>query len=116
SNARGQSRYAAETEVAARTIDAPDELRDAVCACMRGMVNVALEPRDGEIIRRTDLGGEPLAAVAQDLGITANSAAFRSHRARRALRDLIADRCGATTLATALECECSSPGCHSGET
>ena len=111
-NARGESRYATETEVTGRVQDLPVELREAVCACVRGMVNVALDPRDGEIILRADLGSEPLAAVAQDLGITANNAAVRAHRARRTLRDLIADRCGATTLDAALACECASPDCR----
>ena len=108
--ARAMKRVAAET---ATGLD--EELFGATRACVREVVDT-LKPEYAELIRRVDLGEEPLPRVARDIGITPNNASVRLHRARRALRDALRATCGACTEHACLDCTCrprgidSSPG------
>jgi RNA polymerase sigma-70 factor (ECF subfamily) len=92
-----------------------EELFGATRACVRDVVDT-LKPEYAELIRRVELGEEPLPRVARDLGITPNNAWVRLHRARRALRDALRATCGACTEHACLDCTCrprgiaSSPG------
>ena len=90
----------------------PDVYRDLereVCACMSELV-VTLKPEYADILRRVDLGETRIDRVAAELGITANNAAVRLHRARQALRQRLEQMCGACAHHGCLNCTCKD-GC-----
>ncbi len=79
----------------------------AGCACALGFLD-QLRPEQGELLRRIDLNDEPLADAARGLGITANNAKVRLHRARKALRERLQSCCGAGSFRACLDCSCES--------
>lgn len=83
-----------------------DEIRPSVCACLGPLLN-GMRPAYAELIRRIDLEGEPPAAVAKDLKVTANNLTVRLHRARQALRAGLEEACGICTKHGCLDCTCS---------
>ena len=85
---RAIAAYAGEAAIAGAD-DGP--LLEAVCGCVTGLVDT-LKPELADIIRGVDLGGVPLRDYAAHADITANNAAVRLHRARHALRRLLAGR------------------------
>ena len=96
------------------TDDVPsDEQSPWTCACDETLAG-QLTDVDRELLRRVHLGDEPVAQVARDIGLTANAAYVRLHRARRELRGAIAELCGATTYAEARACACEAEGCAEG--
>jgi DNA-directed RNA polymerase specialized sigma24 family protein len=84
-----------------------DALLTAVCTCIYDLIP-ALKAEQAELVRRVELGEEPLHQVAGDLGITPNNASVRLHRARRALREALQDACGACADHGCLDCGCRS--------
>ena len=100
---RLESSVAAEADVMPASAD--EALFNAVCTCVDSMIS-ALRPEHAELVRRVELGGEPLSRVAGDLRITPNNASVRLHRARRALREALQDSCGACADHGCLECGC----------
>ena len=90
----------------------PDVYRDLereVCACMSELV-VTLKPEYADILRRVDLGETRIERAAEELGITANNAAVRLHRARQALRQRLEQMCGVCAHHGCLNCTCKD-GC-----
>ena len=84
------------------------------CVCARAQM-AALRPAYSEVVLRVDERGEPLAVVAQELGVSVNALTVRLFRARRALRALITEHCGAwkRSLDT---CSCAERGaCETDE-
>ncbi len=81
------------------------DLEHAVCACVRDVLD-ALKPEYGAILRRVDLEETPLKELALQMGLTANNATVRLHRARAALRKLLREVCGACTEHGCLSCAC----------
>lgn len=77
----------------------------AVCGCSLGRLE-ALRPDYASIVRRVDLDEEPLAEVAEALGITVNAATVRLHRARKALRADLLDFCGTCSASQCASCSC----------
>jgi RNA polymerase sigma factor (sigma-70 family) len=75
------------------------------CACALRFLD-QLRPEQGELLRRIALNDEPLAPTARDLGITANNAKVRLHRARKALRERLWACCGAGSFRACLDCSC----------
>jgi RNA polymerase sigma-70 factor (ECF subfamily) len=67
---------------------------------------VTLKPEYAEILRRVDLGESRLDSVAAELGITANNATVRLHRARQALRQRLEQMCGVCAHHGCLNCTC----------
>lgn len=98
SEERALARLAAEAPAEAA---AERDLEDAVCACVRALVDT-LKPEYASALRRIDLDGASLAAYAAEVGITANNAGVRAHRARLALRRQVEKSCGV----------CATHGCH----
>jgi RNA polymerase sigma-70 factor (ECF subfamily) len=84
---------------------AMDELRPTVCACLQRLLP-NLRPAYAELLRRIDLQGESLSAVAKDLKITPNNLTVRLHRARQALRTSLEQSCGLCTKHGCLVCTC----------
>lgn len=66
--------------------------------CLRAALRQLKAPYQ-EILTQAYLEERPLAEVADRLGLTANNAAVRLHRARAALRQAMAGRCQACPLA-----------------
>ncbi len=82
--------------------------RGHLCEC--GLVLLdQLEPRQSDLLRRVILEGEPLAEVADSLGINSNALHARLLRARRRLRAAVEDCCGITSPAELHDCSCSGP-------
>ena len=81
------------------------ELRGIVCACVDKLIPT-LKPEYSEMIRRVDLQEESLSDVAQDLGITANNATVRLHRARQGLKKQLEQSCGTCATHGCLDCWC----------
>ena len=63
-----------------------------------------------DILTRIDVLEEPVERVAADLGLTANNATVRLHRARRALRDRLEACCGCKSAEECQSCACAT-GC-----
>lgn len=84
-----------------------DALLAAVCTCVNDLIPT-LKEEHAELVRRVELGEEPLHQVASDLGITSNNASVRLHRARRALREALQNACGACADHGCLDCGCRS--------
>ena len=84
---------------------ADPELRDEVCACFRRLLPT-MHAEYAEILEKVDLGDRPVSDVAAELGITANNASVRLHRARGALRKQLERSCGACATHGCLECSC----------
>lgn len=77
----------------------------ATCACSLGLL-ARLRPPHQEMLRRVDIEEEPVVAVATSLGITANNATVRLHRARKELREELLRFCNAHSVASCLACDC----------
>ena len=75
------------------------------CHCVRDLVPT-LRPEYAEIVRRADLEEEPRERIAADLGLTANNIGVRLHRARRALKYKIKERCATCCDGSFRHCDC----------
>ena len=94
--------YADEAAIASADDGA---LLEAVCGCVRGLVDT-LKPELADVVRRVDLDGLPLRDYARRADITPNNAAVRLHRARQALRGQLRRTCAASSLAALRDCDC----------
>jgi RNA polymerase sigma-70 factor (ECF subfamily) len=84
---------------------AEPELTEAVCRCIRSLVDT-LKPEYAAVLRRVDLEGLTPAAFAAEAGITANNAGVRAHRARLALRRQVERSCGTCATHGCYNCQC----------
>lgn len=64
-----------------------------------------------EMLNLVDIGEASLDEAASTLGISANNAAVRLHRARKALKTKILEHCGVQSAAGCSECRCVADGC-----
>lgn len=80
------------------------------CSCVIAQL-AALKPAYAEILRRVDVEGAAVTDVAYELGLSANNAMVRLHRARKALRARMAQHCGTTSTRSCTECGCEERGC-----
>jgi RNA polymerase sigma-70 factor (ECF subfamily) len=103
-----ESRALAEVEKTAPSNMEP-ELKGAVCDCVAELIPT-LKPEYASIVKAVDLEGRSPTDVARELGITANSATVRLHRARQALRRQIERSCGACATHSCLDCSCRHRG------
>jgi RNA polymerase sigma factor (sigma-70 family) len=99
---RALERLAAEP---AEPAAAEPELTEAVCRCIRSLVDT-LKPEYAAVLRRVDLDGLTPAAFAAEANITANNAAVRAHRARLALRRQVERSCGTCATHGCYNCQC----------
>ncbi len=86
--------------------DVPDDAPARTCRCVHRALS-ELKPEYQEPLRRVDLGDERISEVAPSLGISANNATVRLHRARKALRAKVEDACGECAAAGCLDCSCA---------
>jgi RNA polymerase sigma-70 factor (ECF subfamily) len=99
---RAMAAVAAELDEA----QAPDvELQDAVCKCVSRLATT-LKPEYAEALRRVEVDGVSVQAFAAEAGITANNAAVRLFRARKALKKQLEVSCGTCASHGCLDCTC----------
>jgi RNA polymerase sigma-70 factor (ECF subfamily) len=77
----------------------------ATCACSLGILG-RLPLQHQEMLRRVDIDEESIVAVAASLGITANNATVRLHRARKELRAELLRFCRTRSVSSCLTCDC----------
>jgi RNA polymerase sigma factor (sigma-70 family) len=106
--ARAIERYAAEADDLVTPADL--ELFEIVCECVRSLVGT-LKPEYAAAITRVDLDGVSATAFAHEVGISANNAGVRLHRAHQALKARVREVC--TTCA---DHGCSPCSCGAGPT
>ncbi len=85
------------------------ELRREICHCVSGLLE-SLKPEYRTALQVVDLENGSLSDLAQQSGITAENAAVRVHRARKALRRQVEQACGTCAVHGCLDCSCESPG------
>lgn len=98
--ARAMERHAQEL------LPKEEEVRSAVCACMRTLLP-NLKPEYVEVLQRVDLEDAAIGDVATDLGITTNNATVRLHRARQALKRELERSCRTCATHGCLDCSCA---------
>lgn len=105
-----EERALAHMAGAAEQFEAPrdEELYQAVCACVRDLVDT-LKPEYAAAIRRVDLDDLSVVEFARESGITANNAGVRLHRAHAALRKQLALSCNTCADHGCLDCRCGRP-------
>ena len=82
------------------------------CACVLQQL-MEMRPAHAQILRRVVLDGVPVTRVAAELGISANTAMVRLHRARAALLERLRAHCGTTSIRACNDCGCEERGCRS---
>lgn len=85
-----------------------EEVKGAICACMNDLLPT-LKAEYAQILRAVDLEEQSVSDVARSLGITANNASVRLHRARKALKRQLERSCGTCATHGCLDCSCSRP-------
>ena len=86
---------------------APVELRDEICRCVSTLLET-LKPEYRDALRIMDLEEGALSDLAHQAGISAENAAVRVHRARRALRRQVERSCGTCAEHGCLDCHCKT--------
>jgi RNA polymerase sigma-70 factor, ECF subfamily len=89
--------------------EAPVEASEA-CRCAMTLAKT-LKPDFATILERTVFEDSSITAVAKDLGLSPNTATVRLHRARKALRHVLQQHCGTSSLRQCLSCVCEERGC-----
>lgn len=87
----------------------PPEVPGRPCQCGLDLAR-ALKPEYAAILERAVVDEIAVTDVARELGITANNAMVRLHRARKALRAAIVARCGTDSIHECLDCRCDASG------
>lgn len=85
------------------------ELWQEICQCVSGLLTT-LKPEYRDALRIVDLEDGKLSDLAQRSNITAENAAVRVHRARKALRRQVELACGSCAEHGCLDCHCQSTG------
>ena len=99
---RALEAFARELE---RAVEAGAEVQGAVCSCV-GTLADTLKPEYAQALRRVDMEGASVQGYADELGIAANNAAVRLHRARAALRKRVMQSCGTCAEHGCIDCSC----------
>lgn len=81
------------------------ELDRTVCQCFRALLPT-LKNEYADLLSAVDLQGKSVTVVADELGITANNAGVRLHRARHALKKRLEETCRTCAEHGCLDCTC----------
>lgn len=81
------------------------EVHGAVCTCIAALART-LKPEYAAALERVDLDGVAVKDYAAEVGITANNASVRVHRARSALRRQVERTCGTCATHGCVDCTC----------
>ena len=84
-------------------------LRQEICQCVSGLV-ADLKPEYRYALRVVDLDDGTLGDLADQSGITAENAAVRIHRARKALRRKVEQACGTCADHGCFDCHYKTVG------
>lgn len=90
----------------AETVAEP-ELERIVCECIHDLIGT-LKSEYADLLQKVDLQGISISEAAEALGISANNAHVRLHRARSALHSRLVQTCGTCTTHGCLDCTCKS--------
>lgn len=90
--------------------EAPVMQSDEPCRCSIALAK-RLSPAYASMLSLVDAGDASLTEAAQALGISANNAAVRLHRARKALRKAMLEHCGVQNPGDCAGCRCAFEGC-----
>lgn len=102
---RSRTLDAAEAELSLAPQPTTLDEVDAGCRCV-SRVAAELKPEYAEAITRVELDGLGVKDFAVEQGISANNAAVRIHRARKALARDLAHTCGACAALGCGDCSC----------
>jgi RNA polymerase sigma-70 factor (ECF subfamily) len=106
---RRRARTSAALEAFASEIEAhvepTPEVAAVICRCVTELAG-SLDPKYAEALRRIDVEGVAVKDFATEIGITANNAGVRVHRARRALAERVARSCGTCAEHGCVDCTC----------
>ena len=80
-------------------------LRQEICQCVSGLL-ATLKPEYRDALLVVDLEDGTLSDLAEQSGITAENAAVRIHRARKALRRQVEQACGTCAEHGCFDCQC----------
>lgn len=86
------------------------EKDDVDCWCVLTQLG-SLKPEYATILRRVVLDGARVTDVAIELGLSANNATVRLHRAREALRKQMQKHCGTIDVRSCSDCGCAERQC-----
>ena len=81
------------------------ELERTVCECFKALIPT-LKPEYGAILNMVDLGDVSVTDAGKSLGITANNATVRLHRARLALKKSLEATCKTCAVHGCYDCTC----------
>jgi RNA polymerase sigma factor (sigma-70 family) len=81
------------------------ELERTICECFKQLLPT-LKPEYSEVLEQVDLGSSSVSEAAKTLGITANNAAVRLHRARLALKSRLKQTCRTCAAHGCYDCTC----------
>jgi RNA polymerase sigma-70 factor (ECF subfamily) len=84
-------------------------MRQEICQCVSSLL-ATLKPEYRDALRIVDLEDGRLNDLAQQSGITAENAAVRVHRARKALRRQVEQACGTCAEHGCFDCQCDASG------
>jgi len=84
-------------------------VREEICQCVTALLN-GLKPVYRDALRIVDIEEGSLNDLAHQTGITADNAAVRVHRARKALQKQVRQACGTCAEHGCLNCHCKSDG------
>jgi len=89
--------------------DPDPSMQQEICRCVSAMFST-LKPEYRDALRVVDLEDGMLSDLAQQAGISAENAAVRVHRARKALRRQVEKACGACAEHGCFDCHCGVSG------
>ena len=93
-------------------LELPASNHDSSTDCWCVLVQAEqLKAEYATILRRVVVDGISVTQVALELGLTANNAMVRLHRAREALKERLKAHCNTTTARSCSECGCEDRGC-----
>ncbi len=102
-----RARYEQRLDQLAVEVETQTPEETASCACSLGLL-AELRPGYRKMLEAVDLEDRPLGEVAAELGISVNNATVRLHRARRALREALAEHCNTTSVRECQDCGCEN--------
>ena len=82
------------------------EMTGEICACVTRLA-ATLKPEYAEALDAVEVRGTPVKHYAEANGLTANTAAVRVFRARKALRQRVVESCGACAEHGCTDCSCA---------
>jgi RNA polymerase sigma-70 factor (ECF subfamily) len=89
---------------------APAEVANEICQCVSALLD-GLKPEYRDALRAVDMEDGTLSDLAARAGISAENAAVRIHRARKALRSQVEKACGTCSVHGCFDCQCAAGSC-----